>query len=200
MRRVYAYLLQHRGIRREVLDVFVRAKLIYESAEPSKDGAKEYHNCVFVGNDEHAVARHAHKRGLYTVGESFKRNVAGCDPRYSFHYTGTSDRLYVFEAPVDLLSFVSIYPAGWQRHSYVALCGTSSQAMFWMLEQNPNIHQIGLCLDNDKAGIKAVGRLLGELLEKGYDRAAQMLPTRKDWNEELVDGPVNTSNEMVIKM
>lgn len=190
MRRMYAYLLRHRGIRREVLDTFVRAKLVYESAEPSADGSREYHNCVFVGNDEHAVARHAHKHGLYTQGESFKRNVAGCDPRYSFHYMGSSDRLYVFEAPVDLLSFISIYPSGWQQHSYVALCGTSSHAMLWMLEQNPRLRQVGLCLDNDAAGIKAAGRLLEILRERGYDQSAQMLPTRKDWNEVLVNGPI----------
>ena len=27
----------------------------------------------------------------------------GGDPRCSFHYTGTSNRLYVFEAPIDLM-------------------------------------------------------------------------------------------------
>ena len=110
MRRVYAYLLQQRLISRDVLDAFVRAKLIYESAEPSKDGRKEYHNAIFIGNDENGVVRHAHKRGLYTLGPGFKRNVVGCDPRYSFHHIGTSDRLYVFEAPIDLLSFITLYP------------------------------------------------------------------------------------------
>lgn len=113
MRRLYAYLLKQRCIRREVLDAFVRNKLIYESAEPSADGSKEYHNAVFVGLDGHGVARHAHKRGLYTLGAGYKRNVAGCDPRFSFHHCGASDRLYVFEAPVDLLSFLSLYPEGW---------------------------------------------------------------------------------------
>ena len=63
MRRVYAYLLQKRCIDREILNAFVRKKLIYESCERSKDGTKEYHNAVFVGFDEHGVPRHGHSGG-----------------------------------------------------------------------------------------------------------------------------------------
>lgn len=200
MRRIYAYLLQHRGISREVLAAFVHAKLIYESAEPSADGSKIQHNAVFVGNDEHGIARHAHKRGLYTFGEPYKRNVAGCDARYSFHYCGTDAQLYVFEAPVDLLSFITLYPENWQQHSYVALCGTSDKAMFWMLEQNPNLRHVSLCLDNDGAGIKASQRLLDALQEKGYDQVQILLPGQKDWNAELTDGPAPVKQEMIMTM
>ncbi len=70
MRRVYAYLLQKRCIDREILNAFVRKKLIYESCERSRDGTKEYHNAVFVGFDEHGAPRHGHKRGLYTMGKA----------------------------------------------------------------------------------------------------------------------------------
>lgn len=158
MRRVYAYLLKQRFISREVLNTFVSQRLIYESCEKSKDNTKEYHNAVFVGFDEHGVPRHAHKRGVYTHGKSYRGNVSGCDPRYSFHWTGSSDRLYVFEAPIDLLSFLTLYPQDWQKHSYVALCGTSEHAMLWMLEQNPQIRKVALCLDHDEAGIEASGQ------------------------------------------
>lgn len=194
MRRMYAYLLKQRCIRREVVDAFVHAKLLYESAERSADGSKEYHNAVFVGCDEHGVARHAHKRGLYTLGAGYKRNAAGCDPRFSFHHCGTSDRLYVFEAPVDLLSFLSLYPGGWREHSYVALCGTCKHAMLWMLEQDQNLRQIALCLDNDEAGIKAAGRLAEVLQEKGYDQVGVLLPQHKDWNDDLVAQQTQTTD------
>ena len=112
MRRVYAYLLQQRHISREILNAFAQKGLIYESRELSKDKTKEYHNAVFVGIDEHGVARHAHKRGIYTQGKSYRGNVEGCDPRHSFHWTGISDRLYVFEAPIDLLAFSYFVPRG----------------------------------------------------------------------------------------
>lgn len=183
MRRMYAYLLKERHIAREVIDFFVRAKLLYESAEPSPYGNKEYHNAVFVGRDEHGIPRHAHKRGLFSGEYSFKRNVLGCEPRYSFHHIGTSDRLYVFEAPIDLLSFVTLYPRDWQQHSYAALCGTAEHAMVWMLEQTP-AEKILLCLDHDKAGIEAVGRLSDILREEGYSGWPR-LPPQKDWNETV---------------
>ncbi len=184
MRRVYAYLLQRRLIEREVLSAFARAGLIYESCEKSKDGMKEYHNAVFVGKDEHGIARHAHKRSLNSGGNSLRINVEGCDPRYSFHYVGTSDRLYAFEAPIDLLSFVSLYPKNWQEHSYVALCGTSRHALLWMLEQNPRLKTVFLCLDHDPAGIEAAGKLSEALEAKGC-HAERLLPVNKDWNEDL---------------
>lgn len=185
MRRVYAYLLQQRHISREILNTFAQKGLIYESRELSKDKTKEYHNAVFVGTDEHGVARHAHKRGIYTQGKSYRGNVEGCDPRHSFHWTGSSERLYVFEAPIDLLAFLTLYPEDWQRHSYVALCGTAEHAMLWMLEQNPKLQKIILCLDHDAAGIEAAGRLTDILREHGYTQAAPLRSINKDWDEDL---------------
>jgi hypothetical protein len=176
MRRVYAYLMKQRNIDREIISVFSKAGLLYEDAE--------YHNCVFVGMDENGVPRHAHKRSVNSIGEAFRINVEGSLPQYSFHHIGTGDRLYVFEGPIDLLSFITLYPMGWQEHSYVALCGTGSQAMMWMLEQNPGIRHVALCLDNDKAGQKAARRLSLGLQEAGYQY--DILPPKfKDWNDDL---------------
>ena len=72
MRRVYAYLLNRRGIDREVLSAFVHKGMIYESAD--------YHNAVLVGYDEHGIARHAHKRGTGSES-SYKGNTESSDPR-----------------------------------------------------------------------------------------------------------------------
>ena len=185
MRRVYAYLLNRRFLDRDVVSAFVRAGLLYESCEISKDRTREYHNAVFVGKDENGVPRHAHKRSVNDIGKTFRINVESSDPRCSFHYAGTSDRLYVFEAPIDLLSFLTRYPRGWQEHSYVSLCGTSEHAMLWMLERNPSLRTICLCLDHDEAGIEASGRLTEILHEHGYDEVGAIQPGHKDWNEDL---------------
>lgn len=152
-------------------------KMIYEDAR--------YHNAVFVGFDKDGIARHAHKRGTYTQGEPFKGNVDGCDPRYSFHHTGQGDTVYVFEAPIDMLSFLSLYQQDWQRHSYVSLCGVAEHALLQLLEESPQVKKIGLCLDNDKAGIKARKRLASILVGKGYSEVFSLLPQQKDWNEDL---------------
>ena len=183
MRRVYAYLLQKRCIDREILNSFVRKRLIYESCERSKDGTKEYHNAVFVGFDEHGVPRHGHKRGLYTMGQSYRGNIEGSDPKHSFNYTGTDGSLYVFEAPIDLLSYISLYPSDWQSHSYVACCGTSIQPVLEQLRRQ-DIDSVYLCLDNDSAGQKAAQRMEAELSERGI-YAEIVVPTLKDWNDDL---------------
>lgn len=126
MRRVYAYLLKQRFIDREVIHYFTHNKVLYED--------QEFHNCVFVGHDENDIARHAHKRGTHS-GSSYKGNVDGSIADYSFHYTGTSNTLFVFEAPIDMLSYISLYPKNWQQHSYVALCCVAEHAAIHQIKQ-----------------------------------------------------------------
>ena len=177
MRRVFAYLIKERCIDREVIRHFAKEGTLFEDSK--------YHNAVFVGKDENGTAKHAHKRSTFTLGESYRGNVEGSDARYSFHHIGKSGRIYVFEAPVDMLSFLTMYPDRWQRHSHVALCGVSPQAMMYMLEQNPQIREVALCLDNDAAGIEATKRLTEALQQAGYNNVSCLLPEYKDWNEML---------------
>ena len=63
---------------------------------------KERADRVFVGRDENGVLRHAHMCSLNSAGRIFLINVEGSDPRCSFHHIGTSDRLHIFEVPIDL--------------------------------------------------------------------------------------------------
>ena len=127
MHRVFAYLCKTRGIDRDVVSAFAKAHLIYEDAE--------YHNAVFVGMDSDGTPRHAHKRSTNSEGKSFRQNVEGSDPKHSFNYAGTDGGLYVFEAPIDLLSYISLYLSEWQAHSYVACCGTSIQPVLEQLRR-----------------------------------------------------------------
>ena len=112
-------------------------------------------------------------------------NIEGSDPGYSFHYIGNSEILYVFEAPIDMLSFLSLHKQDWKRHSYVSLCGVSEHAMLKMLEIHPELQRVVLCVDHDERGIEALGRLKEILMEKGYYQIAQQLSGCKDWNEDL---------------
>ena len=185
MRRVFAYLIKNRNIDRDVVSFFAKQKLLYESCEQSVDKVKEYHNAVFIGYDENGVPCHAHKRGIYSNGKSFKGNVESSNPCYSFHYTGTSNSLYVFEAPIDMMSFITINKnTNWQEHSYVALCGVSEQAMITMLKNNPNLNHVILCLDYDVVGIEASEKFQDILSEKGIE-CSRLLSKCKDWNEDI---------------
>jgi len=177
MRRVYAYLMKKRFIDREVISHFAHAKTLYEDSK--------YHNAVFVGTDENGVARHAHKKGTYTDGDSFRTNVTGSQPQYSFRHVGEGDTLHVFEAPIDLLSFLTLYPKDWKEQSYVTLDGVSEHAMLYVLERNPQITKVRLCLDHDPAGIEAAGRLVDILRERGYTDIVVYAPHFKDWNEDV---------------
>ncbi len=176
MRRVFAYLLSKRGIDRDVLYTFVRENMIYESAE--------YHNVVFVGYDKDGKAVHANMRG--TGGEStFKGNAPNGIPEYSFHRTGTDDTLYLFEAPIDMLSYISLHKDGWKQHSYAAGCGVSDRVLFQMLIDNPNLEKIYLCLDSDDAGQKAAKRISDRMRFSGL-KTEILIPIHKDWNEDLL--------------
>lgn len=176
MRRVFAYLLNCRGIDREVLYAFVHKGMIYESAD--------YHNAVFVGFDSNGKPKHAHKRGTGSES-SYKGNVSGSHPEFSFHWSGQSDTLYLFEAPIDMLSFISMQKEGWRQHSYAASCSVSDKVLFQTLKDNPNIRQVVLCLDSDEPGQTAAKRIANKLFVQGT--ASEILvPVHKDWNEDLL--------------
>lgn len=178
MRRVYAYLIKRRHIDADVISHFVRAGTLYEDAK--------HHNCVFVGTDEQGAARHVHLRSTNSYGRSFRINAESSDPRYSFHHIGADSRLFVFEAPIDLLSYITMRPENWREHSYVACCGTSLLPVKQMTGMTPRpIERLYLCLDNDKAGNEACERMAEAAKAWGVE-AARLLPERKDWNEDLV--------------
>ncbi|MEG2687335.1 MAG: DUF3991 domain-containing protein [Christensenellaceae bacterium] len=104
MRRVYAYLLKQRCIDREVLTAFAKEKLIYEDAE--------HHNAVFVGLGENGIPRHAHQKITNSISGNFRINTEGSDPAYSFHFISKNfnpQTLFVFEAPIDMLSYISLH-------------------------------------------------------------------------------------------
>ncbi len=147
MECVFAYLMQKRFIARDVIAHFSHNKTLYEDAE--------YHNCVFVGLDEEGVPKHVHRRG--TQG-AYKHTEVGSKSEYSFHHNGESEKLYVFEAPINMLAFITLHPENWQQHSYVALCSVSERAILHRLKVNPKLRKVVLCLDHDHAGHAAYYR------------------------------------------
>lgn len=175
MSRVFSYLLLTRGIDKDVLFEFVGQKMIYESAY--------YHNAVFVGYDSSGKPRHAHKRGTVT-SNPYKGNVAGSQPEYSFHFNGTSDKIFLFEAPIDMLSYILMHKENWQEHSYAASCSVSDRVLFQCLKDNPNIKNVCLCFDNDEVGQKANKRIAEKLNSMNIQNEI-LIPIHKDWNEDL---------------
>ena len=177
MHRVYAYLIKQRFIASEVITHFAKQHTLYED--------KEHHNAVFVGVDENDVPRQASKRSTNSYGNSFRITCQGSDTRYSFAHFGESKRLYVFEAPIDMMSFLTLYPKDWQKHSYIAMNGVYENAVLTALKNHFNLSEVILCVDNDEGGIEAVDRLRDILNENGYSNVKRLAPPYKDWNEVL---------------
>lgn len=177
MHRVYAYLIKQRFIAAEVITYFAMQHTLFED--------KEHHNAVFVGFDENGIPRQAHKRSTNSFGNTFRITCEGSDTRYSFAHFGESGKLFVFEAPIDLLSFLTLYLKDWQKHSYIAMNGVYENAVLTALKNYPNLTEIVLCVDNDEGGIEAVDRLRDILAENGYTDVKRLLPEYKDCNEVL---------------
>ncbi|MCD7835631.1 MAG: toprim domain-containing protein, partial [Lachnospiraceae bacterium] len=142
---------------------------------------------MFAGVDKEGNIRHVHKKGTCSDGRSFRMNEDGSDSSYGFGYAGKGNKLYVFEAPIDFLSFLTLYPKNWQEQSYIVLNGVSEHAMLQMLSDYPNLDTVVLCLDADVAGIEACGRLGEILVKNGYNNIQELKSACKDWNEDLKD-------------
>ena len=177
MHRVYAYLIKQRFISADIITYFAKQHTLYED--------KTHHNAVFVGLNEKGVPKQAHKRSTNSVGGTFRITCGGSDTRYSFAHFGEDERLYVFEAPIDMLSFLTLYPNDWQKHSCIAMNGVYENAVLTALKNHSNLSEVILCVDNDEGGIEAVDRLRDILNKNGYSNVKRLAPPYKDWNEVL---------------
>ena len=177
MHRVYAYLIKQRFISAEIITHFAKQHTLYED--------KNHHNAVFVGLNENGEPKQAHKRSSNSVGSTFRITCSGSDTRYSFAHFGEDERLYVFEAPIDMMSFLTLYPKDWQKHSCIAMNGVYENAVLAALKNHSNLSEVILCVDNDEGGIEAVDRLKDILTENGYTDVKRLAPPYKDWNEVL---------------
>ena len=167
------YLTQERKLSPSLVNFFIAAGDIYEDAA--------HHNVVFVGRDADGHPRYASSRG---IREKFRQDAAGAEKAFCFAHRGTDKQLLVFEAPIDLLSFIELFPKNWQQHNYLSLGGVSGKALRQFLSERPDVERVFLCLDADKAGEDACKRLAALLPDNVS--VTRIQPCMKDWNDVLV--------------
>lgn len=167
------YLTQERKLSPSLVNFFIAAGDIYEDAT--------HHNVVFVGRDADGRPCYASSRG---IREKFRQDAAGAEKAFGFAHRGTDKQLLVFEAPIDLLSFIELFPKNWQQHNYLSLGGVSGKALRQLLSERPDVERVFLCLDADKAGEDACKRLAALLPDNVS--VTRIQPCMKDWNDVLV--------------
>lgn len=218
--RSAAYLTKTRRIDSAVVGYIIDNNLLYEDID---------HNAVFVGHDENGEIKFAESKLTNTFlaekrDENGKKlfhpkNVKGSDKRYSFNipvdeenYPRSAGILYVFEAPVDLLSHCTFAVVNeraraerenerpnlncWRNVNRLSLSGCSAVALDAYLERNPQINKIVFALDFDEVGIKAANRMAEIYTEKGYS-CSKIRPIKgKDFNEYLQMTMAEHDNEL----
>ena len=170
--RAIQYLCESRGLNKTLVEAFLLSGDIYEDAKR--------HNVVFVGRDRSGTPRYAHVRG---TADPFRQDIAGSDKSYPFRHEGNGNQLFVFEAPIDLLSFICLYPQDWQTRNYLALGGVSGKALDRFLSERKDTRKVFLCLDSDTAGSEACTRLAQSIPSE--IAVIRLVPARKDWNDVL---------------
>ena len=165
--------LRQRKIPEELIQEFYREGLIYEDAQR--------HNVVFVGKDESGIPRYAHCKG---TEDTFRMDVLGSDKAHNFAYRSDGKSLFVFEAPIDLISFIALYPKNWKSRNFLSLGGIGAKSLEGFLSERSDMETIYICTDADKAGNDAVGRLLESIPE--HMTVVRLMPCAKDWNEVLM--------------
>ena len=154
------YLTQERKLSPSLVNFFIAAGDIYEDAA--------HHNVVFVGRDSDGHPRYASSRG---IREKFRQDAACAEKAFGFAHRGTDKQLLVFEAPIDLLSFIELFPKNWQQHNYLSLGGVSGKALQQFLSERPDVERVFLCL----------AALLPDTVS-----VTRIQPCMKDWNDVLV--------------
>lgn len=176
--RVKDYLCNVRGIDEYIIQEFVDKKMIFESAD--------YHNAVFVGFDKNGVPRHANKRRILK-SSTFKGNAEGSLDEFAFHWIGTNNKLFLFEAPIDMLSYICMNKENWKENSYAASCSISDRVLFQCLNEYPNINEVFIGYDNDFYGQRAAKRTQNKLDNMNGYKSEIIVPSYKDWNEDYLN-------------
>lgn len=185
-KHIIAYLIKTRKIHKDLVYKLIKAGKLYEDKN---------RNCVFVGTDNNNIPRYANLRGSNT-NSTFKGEAKNSDKAYPFSIKGKSTKVFVFESPIEIISYLTILKTKGIHlfnHHAIALGGISDIGLKQYLEDNLNISSIVLCLNNDKAGIEATENIKKKYKDK-YNIELRY-PASKDYNEDLIKENIKFNNE-----
>lgn len=180
MRNVFAYLCQTRKIDGKIVEGLVRDGLLYQD----KRG-----NAVFLHKNEDGEIVGAELQGTNSF-KRFKGVAAGTsDSLFSVKIGGHqchTDRAYVFESAIDLLSFKMLAnPNKIQNSILVSMAGLKPNSLNALSEKGLRLYA---CVDNDEAGIKFTSdnglipcnRILIDNRVKDYNELLQLITRNRE--------------------
>ena len=182
--------LKNRGIDDDIIKYCIDNKLLYQELKTN--------NVVFIGYDNNHYIKYA---GCRSTGiKRIMRDAKGSSKEFSFRLLSNTnkDSIHLFESSIDLLSYATLLKIkgyDWQNQNLIALAGVYQPAnrieqskvpitVLNFLQNNPNIKQIVLHFDNDRAGREATKAFI-IALDKKYDIYDIPAPYGKDINDYL---------------
>lgn len=189
---IYAYFINTRSLSPETVREFANKGLIYPTVSKgiSKTTGKPYQktNAVFLHKNEQGQPCGADIQGIDKNPEyRFKGCAAHDNTDRGFVYDKGNiekiDTVYIFEAPIDLMSFVELHPEI-DNAKFVALSGLKPSVVEPYISSNLKVVS---CVDNDAAGINFNNRILLRKMQESLD-AGENLKNHTIENGEM---PIN---------
>lgn len=157
-KKVYAYLINQRQLSPQIISDFIKQGVLYQGFTQLPGGKRE--NAIFLHLNDEGKPCGADVQGLYSLVK-FKGVIPHDDTDKGFVYNKGDpkkiDTVYLFEAPIDLMSFVELHPEI-ENAKFVAMGGLKpSIAANYINDTNLNVVS---CVDNDNAGMAFNNRIL----------------------------------------
>lgn len=191
-KNIYAYFINTRRISPETVREFVNKGLIYPTVSKgvSRNTGNEYQkiNAVFLHLNEQGKPCGADIQGIDQNPEyRFKGCTARDETDAGFVYNKgdpqKADTVYLFEAPIDLMSFVELHPEI-ENAKFAALSGLKPATAEHYINSGMKVVS---CVDNDAAGINFNNRILFQKMQESIGLGEGL----KTHTVENGDTPIN---------
>ncbi|MGG0888927.1 DUF3991 domain-containing protein [Cytobacillus horneckiae] len=200
----FNYLVHDRKIDPDLVQALIRADLIKEDS---------YKNVVFkwkengqlIGANLQGTREIPEDKRIHADRAYFKKVLPTTKEATNSGFTftrGYPDKLYFYEAPIDLLSYLSLNRSKLENCRLISMDGLKHQTVFQTIkntlkelkENGRELESITLCVDNDSAGKEFIDKLKQYNLQLKDGRNIPIeidipsMPkgqTKWDWNNEL---------------
>lgn len=168
-KNLYAYLIKERKLDKDLITEFVKKEILYQttSTTNSKDGETyKNENIVFLHRAEDGTVCGASEQGTKSSAR-FKKNYTGTDKDHGFLYKKgvvPNKVVYLFEAPIDLMSFVQLHPEITDAH-FVAMEGLKPSIAEHYINDDWLVYS---CVDNDNAGKAFNDKILSKKMSEAF--------------------------------